>query len=281
MEDDQPKHGDEFEIYFQKAAAAAQKSNLERLIMEESVIARRGSLPNSVRRIQLEEGVGDHVKRASSFRKTPKTSSSTLLPQGDIHSDRTTSSNIDVRVNFTSGDPPGSSNNLLSPNVSTMNSSSAPQSRSGSFKRLSKPKSVKDFQEMHRDGSQRRVSVNLEEVVASKLEELKQLESDNCCVVRSFVTSPKGLVNRGDSFKRKPSDSTKHSTSGGIGPSTGSTTRKHTRSPLSRVLSHEKPHNVLIMGERSVGKTSLVTQFMTSEYLAGLDTSFGNYTLHK
>ena len=139
------------------------------------------------------------------FGKTTKTSSSSLLPHGDIHSDRAvTSSNIDVRVNFTSGDPPGSSNNLLSPNVSTMNSSSAPQSRSGSFKRLTKPKSVKDLQEMHRDGSQRRVSVNLEEVVASKLEELKQLESDNCCVVRSFVTSPKGLVNRGDSFKRKP-----------------------------------------------------------------------------
>ena len=36
-----------------------------------------------------------------------------------------------------------------------------------------------------------------------KLEQLKLLQSEDVYPVRSFTTSARGLVNRGDSFKRK------------------------------------------------------------------------------
>lgn len=35
---------------------------------------------------------------------------------------------------------------------------------------------------------------------------------------------------------------------------------------------------VLMLGEASVGKSSLVSQFMTSEYLHAYDTSIGKFT---
>ena len=45
-------------------------------------------------------------------------------------------------------------------------------------------------------------SISIEDTLA-KLEQLKLLQSEDVYPVRSFATSSRGLVNRGDSFKRK------------------------------------------------------------------------------
>lgn len=133
----------------------------------------------------------------------------------------------------------------------------------------------------------------LEETVAAKLRELKQMEDENCLVVRQFTMSPQGdIINRVDSFKKKRESSPKFS-------STTTTTtatnvqhqsigggRLHLQVPgqesrvpgrpavLPRLISCEPPRRVLVIGDRRVGKTALMQQFMTSEYLAALDTSF-------
>ena len=218
---------------------------------------------------------------------------------------------------------------------------SLPTSRQGSFK-LTKTRSARDIQDellKVSDEPQRRTSLTPEEMAENKLKEIKQLQNEDFFVVRSFLTSPKGLVNRGDSFKKKPHSensegqrknsepkrrlsevtrghrSSVHSTSSATISDVISANALATSDPikleagekyqfisrpsieitrcffpnevpeqvhkisgkptLKRLLSHESPHAVIVLGDHRVGKTSLVTQFLTSEHLAGLDTSHG------
>jgi hypothetical protein len=84
--------------------------------------------------------------------------------------------------------------------------------------------------------------------------------------VRTFSSSDKGgIVNRGDSFKRKI-------------PSTAGSSRHSsvTSQDDSSVCSSEAPCSVLVMGPVGVGKSSLIQQFTTSEYMGGEDVSAVN-----
>ncbi|XP_022243170.1 GTP-binding protein REM 1-like [Limulus polyphemus] len=99
--------------------------------------------------------------------------------------------------------------------------------------------------------------------------------------LRNFSVTSKGVVNRGDSFRSK-SRST-HSVS-----STGSRHSLSTtppRTPSFELFLQEAPevppvvvtdtevHRVLVVGAPEVGKSSLTTQFTTSEYICAYDNS--------
>ena len=78
--------------------------------------------------------------------------------------------------------------------------------------------------------------------------------------VRSFSISGKGILNRGDSFKRvnRCASGDMHSSVISEGSSVDSTQTNCT---------------VLVMGPTGVGKSSLIQQFTTSEYTGGEDIS--------
>ncbi len=101
--------------------------------------------------------------------------------------------------------------------------------------------------------------------------------------VRSFTTTPKGVVlNRGDSLKK-----TKHSSShgsldsAGSGPlglrgRTSSNASQESGSTISETSPPDDPpiYNVLMLGSTGTGKSSITQQFMTSEYV-GPDDNMG------
>jgi hypothetical protein len=174
---------------------------------------------------------------------------------------------------------------------------SAPHSRSSSWKNKKRPSSFK-----RQGGSQKRNGesgspesrhgsvTKFEEEVTQKLEELKFLQAEDVLIVRNFSTSSKGLINRGDSFKRKPRNSTTSNASDGAGssgiispePSTSQVTRPRNISVGScHTVSSTGPtpivHRVLVLGDRGVGKTALLQQFMTSHYMGAAETSFGEF----
>ncbi|KAJ8303069.1 hypothetical protein KUTeg_019465 [Tegillarca granosa] len=90
--------------------------------------------------------------------------------------------------------------------------------------------------------------------------------------LRTFVTTPKGIVNRGDSLRSKSTSSVLSS-----GSEMGALSRtSSTQSSIGNSIgSHGNVNTlkVLVLGAESVGKTALIQQFMTSEYLGGFDTS--------
>ena len=110
--------------------------------------------------------------------------------------------------------------------------------------------------------------------------------------VRSFQTTSKGIVNRGDSFKRC-SRSSRRSAHGSITSHASGSDRASVEtessgekdglreSALSLPVFDESPsspspaYRVLVMGSSDVGKTALTQQFMTSEYMGNVDTSRG------
>ena len=104
--------------------------------------------------------------------------------------------------------------------------------------------------------------------------------------VRSFKTTSKGIINRGDSFKMRGSSS--HASLDSIGnarellpgvrPRTSSNASSKDSSGYSRTPSLEQDtpmYQVLMVGGQGVGKTSLTQQFMTSEYMGHMDTATG------
>lgn len=202
---------------------------------------------------------------------------------------------------------------------------SAPQSRSSSWKKMRRPKDVRHFREVYgcpgngsgdgeRGSSPRGGCEDLEQTIVSKLHELKLLQDEDCCVVRNFSTSPRGIINRGDSFKRKsdalvglpPQDAptsgdvlllpvhqsalpsrphswnTRHSacSEGGGAQEDAEEDDDVTGDPVapppqSICESGLPSYTVLVMGDHGVGKTALLQQFMTSEFMAAIETSFG------
>ncbi|XP_054274322.1 uncharacterized protein LOC128994092 isoform X1 [Macrosteles quadrilineatus] len=116
--------------------------------------------------------------------------------------------------------------------------------------------------------------------------------------LRHFSITGKGVVNRGDSLKSRrsrsnnsvassnSSHSTEHLTTGGavVGGSYPGSAR--TSATTSLASSRESscascpgitaPFRVVMLGSAGVGKSSLISQFMTSEYLHAYDTSIGS-----
>uniref|UniRef100_A0A0L8GQE1 Small monomeric GTPase n=2 Tax=Octopus bimaculoides TaxID=37653 RepID=A0A0L8GQE1_OCTBM len=106
--------------------------------------------------------------------------------------------------------------------------------------------------------------------------------------VRSFTKTPKGLVNRGDSFKKRSNNSvmssgstiTDHNEQCGGGSDRG--TRSRTLSVASSQGSNSCSGSSttaptyfrqVILGASGVGKTSILRQFMTSEYMGVVENS--------
>lgn len=101
--------------------------------------------------------------------------------------------------------------------------------------------------------------------------------------LRQFSISGKGIVNRGDSLKSRRSrsnnsvassnSSTEHLTASYPGSARNSAANSLASSRESSASQGPAPYRVLMLGATAVGKSSLVSQFMTSEYLHAYDTS--------
>ena len=101
--------------------------------------------------------------------------------------------------------------------------------------------------------------------------------------VRSFKSNSKGIINRGDSFKRKR----QFGSSGSVDSTTSCPDRvtqmRHDWSHGSRgssvasSLDIDSPASfrVVILGAPGVGKTSIIQQFLTSEYMGNEDPALG------
>ena len=117
--------------------------------------------------------------------------------------------------------------------------------------------------------------------------------------LRHFSTTGKGIVNRGDSLKsRRYRSNTSVASSnssneqlqincspGGqhyldSGKNSASCSLASSRdSSQSIPVTTIVPYRVIIFGDTGVGKSSLVSQFMTSEYLHAYDTSIGKCSI--
>ena len=109
--------------------------------------------------------------------------------------------------------------------------------------------------------------------------------------VRSFSTSSKGLINRGDclrvrttsnnlSSEKKTSTSSSGSDLPEVAPSRTSKMDLKSGGTFHCVcakLSAPPVYKVLVLGASNVGKTSLTQQFMTSEYMGQEDTCLSKY----
>ncbi|KAL6427496.1 hypothetical protein ACFW04_008773 [Cataglyphis niger] len=101
--------------------------------------------------------------------------------------------------------------------------------------------------------------------------------------LRHFSITGKGVVNRGDSLKSRRSrsnnsvassnSSTEHLTASYPGSARNSAAGSLASSRESSASQGPAPYRVLMLGAPAVGKSSLVSQFMTSEYLHAYDTS--------
>ncbi|XP_074644734.1 uncharacterized protein LOC141901419 isoform X2 [Tubulanus polymorphus] len=122
----------------------------------------------------------------------------------------------------------------------------------------------------------------------SYMKRSSEKDEDHCPLyrVRSFRTTSKGIVNRGDSFKSRSTNSV--ASTGSL----GSTSRLSNSMDDCRaggcsesVKSHGSTANsvasstgstayrVIILGAGGVGKTAITKQFMTSEYMGAFDTT--------
>ena len=112
--------------------------------------------------------------------------------------------------------------------------------------------------------------------------------------VRSFKTTSKGLINRGDSFKRKKNRSHKGCTvlddgsehkdqrnhltlADACSPQTIPTVSIDTTGSLDQTPNYFR---VLMLGVPGVGKTLLTDQFMTSEFLGNYEYSICKYIFY-
>ncbi|XP_037094883.1 GTP-binding protein Rit2-like [Pollicipes pollicipes] len=89
--------------------------------------------------------------------------------------------------------------------------------------------------------------------------------------VRSFVTTSRGVVSRGDSVQLRPTPPTT--------PASSLASSGHTSPALSQsppgAPAPPAVHRVVPLGGAGVGKTALVRQFLSSEYMNGYDTAGG------
>ncbi|XP_076470171.1 GTP-binding protein RAD-like [Babylonia areolata] len=160
-------------------------------------------------------------------------------------------------------------------------SASAPHSRSSSFKNRPRPKLSLDIQAAQRPRTNSlptpQIFLTLPDPdwMSSANSRGSKDEGDagggGLCRVRSFKTTSKGLVNRGDSFKRSThslaSNHSRGSNDKGLAVS-------EEPKPLSKNATPTPTHyKVLMMGSTGSGKSALTRQFMTSEYKGTYENS--------
>ncbi|XP_013775876.1 uncharacterized protein LOC106460690 [Limulus polyphemus] len=100
--------------------------------------------------------------------------------------------------------------------------------------------------------------------------------------LRNFCVTSKGVINRGDSFRSK-SRITRNILPIGSQPPHNNTTKSNSVADMLPVpktqdvppviVTESVLHRVLIIGSPDVGKSSLTSQFSTSEYICAYDTS--------
>lgn len=162
---------------------------------------------------------------------------------------------------------------FLSPNVAEDN---AHHTRSRSFKGRPRPKEHEEHEFRPRRNSMpshphRRLLVPQ----TNNADECEEEPREALCRVRSFKTTSKGgIVNRGDSIKRKTQKENLHATKSlpvnrEVRQDTG---RKHSSCTEFELVqqtpkTQTEPLTVIVLGPAGVGKTLLATQFMTSEYI--------------
>ena len=260
---------DEFETYFAEAeqTAAIQQEAAEK--------QRRGSLPTTT--LDLLDPC-DHLPRRTASCKYPS-----VRKRSVRRSSKSPARNSPDQTSLVAAEPSYVHEpTLRAPGPSIdVKCASAPQSRSSSWKNMKRPRSYRDL-------SSQEEGVPFEDCVTAKLEHLRLLEAEDCCVVRNFSTSSKGIVNRGDSFKRK-NRSNSDLTAGASNGSTGSISSTVGKvSPIERNMRMRDRdrrveelkaavHKVLMLGDHGVGKSALLQQFMTSEYMGAVDASFGRF----
>ncbi|CAI9737392.1 GTP-binding protein GEM-like [Octopus vulgaris] len=198
----------------------------------------------------------------------------------------------DRRVSVCSSSSSNNSNNslckeyLLSARMSPSREAvSAPHSRSCSFR--NKPRS----REVEMLGARPRTNSmpNPDPIYLSvSCENIGDRPTGGLYRVRSFTKTPKGLVNRGDSFKKRSNNSvmssgstiTDHNEQCGGGSDRG--TRSRTLSVASSQGSNScsgssttapSYFRQVILGASGVGKTSILRQFMTSEYMGVVENT--------
>ena len=259
---------DEFETYF---AEAEQTAAIQQQAAEKQ---RRGSLPTTTLDLLDPD---NHLPRRTASCKYPS-----VRKRSVRRSSKSPARNSPDQTSLASAAEPSYvyEPTLRAPGPTIdVKCASAPQSRSSSWKNMKRPRSYRDL-------TAREEGVPFEDCVSAKLEHLRLLEAEDCCVVRNFSTSSKGIVNRGDSFKRKnrsSSDLTAAASNGSTG-SISSTVGKV--SPIERNMRMRdrdrrveelkaSVHKVLMLGDHGVGKSALLQQFMTSEYMGAVDASFG------
>ncbi|KAF6197536.1 hypothetical protein GE061_008500 [Apolygus lucorum] len=110
--------------------------------------------------------------------------------------------------------------------------------------------------------------------------------SDDLYRLRNFVITDKGVINYGDSIRdrRSRSNTSINSTNSKVSPLSpwqGSCCSQTT--DVSTETIDIARYRVVLLGDSGVGKTALVSQFMTSEYMntydASLDDEFGEKTV--
>lgn len=102
-------------------------------------------------------------------------------------------------------------------------------------------------------------------------------EESSLCRVRSFKTTSKGgIVNRGDSVKRKaqkdhihvhPTNSVPQDAEARRAPGVRHASFSDVECKCQNEESENEVFTVVVLGPAGVGKTLLTTQFMTSEYI--------------
>ena len=253
----------EFDHYFQRAA-------LEHVAQE-----RRGSLPiPSITYDAPPESYHRRVASCKVSRKKGANNSQSPDPLKRLRERR--GSGTDSKPNKLSLDP----NMLKAPlPPSDSQSTSAPHSRSSSWRKSRRPRQKREFT---REARARACSVPTEEVLYKKLQQLRILSQEDRYVVRNFKTSPKGIVSKGDLIKNRSSSSLASEDGSFLDEdfdipqataiySPGSGAPSVTSSPSPPIF------RVLFIGDRGVGKSAIVQQFMTSEYMGAIDASFGRY----
>jgi len=270
----------EFDLYFARAALEEMETG--------AVDARRGSLPSAPPKqlIILSESpkrthsckypARSRRKHGSVSPQPPRGDHPVVSPPPPQGQDPQDTELQDVKISVPL-EPPKMNHSLLAPGPRVdFKCHSAPHSRSSSWRKTRRPPS--DRSGNHDDElGMRRESVPFEESISARLEQLRLLEAEDCCVVRNFATSARGLVNRGDSFKRKSFSVASDTGSNGSGIGEGDrSVSAHSIGGSTIGSSCDQPiFRVLMVGAHGVGKTALVQQFMTSEYMGALDTSFG------
>ena len=108
-----------------------------------------------------------------------------------------------------------------------------------------------------------------------------RLLEEDICVVRSFKTSPRGLIKRGDSVKRKRNKTQEKLNTLDTLPEAKCESQAPTK-PSAKSKSKDYSHRVLFIGDQSVGKTALINQLQSSEHTgAPVDISLGKSVIKR